>query len=110
VESKQMTGMEIYDPRKAARRDGPLVSKEAAVAAAAFADTHSGLIVKTLKEHGPCGAEQIGDIVGMDAYRLRRRLPELSRNGFVQLVTTTDGVPITRKTATGRSERVWQAS
>lgn len=86
-----------------ARRIDPWTSRAAARAAAAFAGTHRAAILAALREHGPLSAEGIADITGIEAYAVRKRLPELQR---AFLAVPTDRVEPTRS---GRMQRVWVA-
>lgn len=66
------------------------------------AERHYGVIEGVLaRAEGPMGAEQIADVCGIDAYRVRKRLPEM-----------TDTVELapgqTRRTRSGRLERLWR--
>lgn len=90
----------MYHPR--ARNDDPLTSHESAYLADAFAATQHDLILDALKMCGPRGAEQIAEYTLMDAYAVRKRLPELQRLG---LAAPTGGQ---RQTKSGRSERIWR--
>ena len=58
-------------------------------------------VLLDLQTHGYSGAEEIGDRIGLDAYAVRKRLPELQDAGLVA------PMPLKRKTRTGRWERVW---
>lgn len=88
------------------RRTDPGTSHEAAVRAGEFAETHQDQIyqclVVTYEQHRVAlGAEQIGDMLSMPAYAVRKRLPELMRDGYAKPVGE-------RKTKTGRTERTWE--
>lgn len=83
-----------------ARDSDPLTSHEAADMVANLAATHHRILLDALGR-GAASAEQIGDITGIPAYAVRKRLPELQRVGFI---APTGGM---RKTRSGRSERVW---
>lgn len=48
------------------------------------------------------GAEQIGDVTGLQAYQIRKRLPELAEQ---RLVVPTNQ---TRLTSCRRNERLWR--
>ena len=95
-----MTEVSVH-PR--ARNCDPSTSHEAADAVQRLARSQIIKIHAALGI-GPQGAEQIGDRVGLQAYEVRKRLPELERQCLA--VATS----VTRKTRTGRSERVWMAS
>ena len=56
-----------------------------------------------LRANGELGAEQIATLAQMDKWAVCRRLPELQ---VARLVAPTGK---TRKTVSGRSERIWEA-
>lgn len=91
-----------------ARTIDPTTSHAAAGIVDQFADDHYGRILKALSivrafyGHGKAGAEQIAQAAGLQPYQVRKRLPELQRNGDVRPTGET------RKTESGRSERVWE--
>ena len=88
------------------RRTDPGTSHEAAVMAGGLAKPHQQRIRRLLVENHearlpPLGAEQIGYILQIEPYAVRKRLAELSRDGWV--------IPAgKRKTKTGRTERTWE--
>jgi hypothetical protein len=84
-----------------ARRTDPETSHEAAAMAISFISRHQSLVLQALAEMGQAGAEQIGEQIGMPAYAVRKRTSELERLGLIA------DTGITRKTSSGRSERVW---
>lgn len=84
-----------------ARRFDPSTSHEAASRVSEFSQDHQSRIMAALA-HGELGAEQIGAAVGLDAYSVRKRLSELEKMLMVE--TTGDS----RRTSTGRNERVWR--
>ena len=88
-----------------ARRTDPATSHEAAAMAVQFAPGHQELVLRALREHGQLGAEQIANIIGMQAYAVRKRLPELQDLHLVE-----PAGDLTRRTATGRRERVWRVA
>lgn len=88
------------------RRTDPGTSYEAAVMAGDLARCHQerirALLVFNKQQGGePLGAEQIGYALSIEPYAVRKRLPELMRDGFVTPVGE-------RKTKTGRTERTWE--
>jgi len=87
-----------------ARATDPLTSHEAADRVDEFAGAHQERVLQALRLLGFAGAEQIGELVGMPAYAVRKRLSELQRDGLADVTGET------RKTASGRSERVWRAA
>lgn len=86
-----------------ARSSDPITSFMAAYRVPEFKTAQHTKIMLALLTLGKAGAEQIADLCGMDAYQTRKRLPELQRAGMVQAYEET------RKTATGRLERLWGA-
>lgn len=84
-----------------ARNTDPSTSHEAADRVGEFRADHQSRILAALVR-GELGAEQIGSEVGLDAYAVRKRLAELK--SLLMVETTGD----TRRTSTGRSERVWR--
>jgi len=90
-----------------ARNTDPITSHGAASMVTQFADDHYSRILKALSivrafyGTGKAGAEQIADQAGLQAYQVRKRLPELAKQGEVRATNET------RKTACGRSERLW---
>jgi predicted ArsR family transcriptional regulator len=94
--------IEPKPPRTLARRRDPATSQEAAARVAEFAGTHHAKILEALIKIGsPAGAEQIAAYSKIDAYQVRKRLPELDRAGLVRSFEQT------RVTASGRHERLW---
>lgn len=91
-----------------ARNTDPTTSHGAACMVTQFADDHYSRILKALGivrafyGHGKAGAEQIAQDAGLEPYQVRKRLPELARNGDVRPTNET------RNTESGRSERVWE--
>lgn len=91
-----------------ARNTDPITSQAAAGMVTQFADDHYSRILKALRVvraffgTGKAGAEQIADHAGLQAYQVRKRLPELAKMGEVRATNET------RKTASWRSERLWE--
>lgn len=85
-----------------ARRRDPITSHEAAASMRDAAAQQTARVLQALRDLGEAGAEQIAARCGLDAYAVRKRLPEAQRAG---LAVPTGGV---RTTSTGRSERVWR--
>lgn len=88
------------------RRNDPSTSFEAAAKAGGLAKTQWGLIRNLLAAHRdaggePLGAEQIGEKLGIPAYAIRKRLPEMESDGELRIVGE-------RRTSTGRTERTWE--
>lgn len=92
------------DPSALARNTDPITSLIAADRAVEFAKGHRAAILAALEQHGPMDSESIGRLLGMDAYQVRKRLPELQRAGLA--APTEQTVP----TASGRLQRVWRAA
>ena len=87
-----------------ARNTDPMTSHLAAAAAMPMAVDHQRRVLRVLKDAGTAlGAEQIADAIGLDAYQVRKRLPELHSAGLVRLAAGQ------RMTRTGRAERLWVA-
>jgi hypothetical protein len=97
--SRQHGLMGLSDKR--ARSTDPATSHEAAAMAISFISRHQSLVLQALADMGQAGAEQIGEQIGMPAYAVRKRTSELERLGLIA------DTGITRKTSSGRSERVW---
>lgn len=92
-----------FSARTHARAFDPETSHEAAESVREFAAGHCALILQSLIDHGPMTPEQIGVRISMDAYAVRKRLPELERAGLA--APTGETAP----TVSGRSQRVWKA-
>lgn len=101
-----MNGVQLgidFEARTHARTFDPETSHEAAARVREFAAGHCALILQALLDHGPMTPEQIGTRVGMDAYAVRKRLPELERAGLAK--PTGETAP----TTSGRSQRIWRS-
>ena len=87
-----------------ARRTDPLTSHAAATASEDFSAAHADRIVACLDVHGPLGKDGIARLTGLDGVAIARRLPELERQGLVELTG--------RKVCsmTGRLEREWASA
>ena len=85
------------------RASDPITSFEAADRVKEFRASHHKQIVVALLMLEEAGAEQIADLTGLEAYQIRKRLAELEKMGVAQPCQQT------RKTATGRRERLWIA-
>lgn len=90
-------------PTKLCRTTDPDTSFDAACNAGRFAERHHDLILVSLREVGPGGAEQIADRIGLDPYQVRKRTAELERKKKIRVVQGEQ-----RRTRSGRSERVWE--
>lgn len=88
---------------KLARNTDPVTSHLAAARVHEFRESQQQTILDCLKESGPLGAEGISRHTDIEAYGIRKRLPELERDGMVR---TTGNL---LKTISGRYEREWEA-
>lgn len=86
-----------------ARNTDQITSHMAAARVGEFRESHQQRILACLKDSGPSGAEGISYLTDIEAYSIRKRLPELEREGFVR----TTGKLL--KTISGRHEREWEA-
>lgn len=84
-----------------ARRTDPATSHEAAARVREFSDSQQYTIFAALSLYGPMGAEEIGDEISINPYAVRKRLAELHQLNRIK--PTGD----TRRTRSGRSERIW---
>jgi hypothetical protein len=84
-----------------ARNTDPITSWQAADEAKDLAKAHAALILKTLQEQGPLGKDGIAYFAILDATQVARRLPEMEKEGFVELT----GKFV--KSHAGRAEREW---
>jgi predicted ArsR family transcriptional regulator len=104
-----MDQLALHLPPPAARRRDPETSKAAARSMRQAATEQAAKVLNALRDLGEAGAEQIGDRCGLNAYAVRKRLPELEAAGHVEVVMDGDK-PKTRTTGSGRSERVWRVA
>jgi predicted ArsR family transcriptional regulator len=88
--------------KPAARKLDPQTSHDAAKSMEKAATLHRAQVLNCLRAIRRAGAEEIGDLIGMDAYAVRKRLPELED---ARLAKPTDE---SRTTRSGRSERIWR--
>jgi len=88
--------------KPAARKLDPQTSHDAARSMEKAATLHCAQVLNCLRAIRRAGAEEIGDLIGMDAYAVRKRLPELED---ARLAEPTDE---SRTTRSGRSERIWR--
>lgn len=86
-----------------ARRTDPETSKQAAARVREFASGQCAEILVLLRRYGAMTPEMIAAKMGIDAYAVRKRLPELERSGMAR----PNGM--TAPTISGRSQRVWEA-
>jgi len=95
----------IFDiePHTLSRRSDPITSKNAAKRVGEFASTHHDKILEAMANLAtPAGAEQIAAYSRIDAYQVRKRMPELARAGVVE------ALELMRPTTSGRFERLWR--
>jgi predicted ArsR family transcriptional regulator len=92
-----------FQPSHLARKTDPSTSHEAAARVKEFGKSQQQLILSALRRFTKAGAEQIAAATKLDAYQVRKRTSELSRDGLIRVTGDT------RKTASGRPERVWEA-
>jgi DNA-binding IclR family transcriptional regulator len=85
-----------------ARRTDPQTSHEAAASMRRAATAQAATVLGALKRLRKAGAEQISELCNLPAYTVRKRLPELFEAGLAEPTGNT------RKTLSGRSERVWR--
>lgn len=95
--------MTTYSSFHASRATDPATSHQAAQAATGFAGSHCERIRLALELCGPMDPEQIGDMLDIEPYAIRKRLADLKR--VEQAEPTGQIVP----TTSGRSQRVWRA-
>jgi predicted ArsR family transcriptional regulator len=88
--------------KPAARKLDPQTSHDAAKSMETAATLHCAQVLNCLRAIRSAGAEEIGELIGMDAYAVRKRLPELQDAGLAE---PTDE---RRTTRSGRSERIWR--
>jgi predicted ArsR family transcriptional regulator len=93
------------------RRKDPETSKQAAERVPEFSTDHCTAILEALKQ-GDMTAYEIEAATGIMAHAIGKRLPELEKMRKIRVVVVSghDSVmvsPLTRKTPSGRSARVW---
>lgn len=104
----------IIEDKTRARRNDPETSKDAAASVKALGNKHHAWILQSLGQAmvsgtGGLGAEQIAAGINVTPYAARKRLSELEDFGHIRIVIdAATGKPVTRKTTTGRSERLWE--
>jgi predicted ArsR family transcriptional regulator len=91
------------EPHQLARKFDPSTSHDAAGRVRKFAKGQYAAILAALRNGGDMTPEKIGVAIHLDAYQVRKRLPELERAGLAQ--PTGETAP----TRSGRSQRVWRA-
>lgn len=95
---------DLFDPRNLARTSDPVTSHQAAARVAEFAGAQRARVLEALPAGLELGAEEIADRTSMDAYQVRKRLPELQARGLARPTERT------RTTRSGRGERIWVRS
>lgn len=94
-----------------ARSSDPITSFMAADRVHEFKAAQHQQIMLALLTLGKAGAEQIGDLIELDGYQVRKRLSELKAAFMAHpLMVEGTNVPQTRLTASGRHERIWVAA
>lgn len=97
------------EPRTLARRHDPAVSHQAADRVKEFAADQHSIILKVLREHGPCTAHEIATYCRLEAHAVGKRLNELEKAGRIRVVLDGAGKVMTRATPSLRQARVWFA-
>jgi len=92
-----------FEPRRLARHFDPSTSHAAAERVREFSGGQCVAILQVLRQRGSLSPEQIAAHLKLDAYQIRKRLPELQRAGMAE--PTGQAVP----TVSGRSQRLWRA-
>ena len=93
-----------------ARSSDPITSFLAADRVKEFRTAQHQQIMLALLTLGKGGAEQIGDLIDLDGYQVRKRLSELEDSFMAHpLMVEGTNVPQTRLTVYGRHERIWVA-
>lgn len=97
-----MTHTAHHEPRKLARLFDPGTSHASALMAGQLVRDHQAVILAALQQASDAlGAEQVASWCGLNAYQVRKRLPELQTAGLAEPVGT-------RRASTGRLERTWR--
>lgn len=84
-----------------ARSSDPLTSFEAADRVREFKASQELIILSVLRKYGPTGASGVAANCELLAHQILKRLPELERNGEIELTGRTV------KSESGRNEREW---
>ena len=85
------------------RAADPDTSYNAAVSMRSAASVHCSLILNALRTMGPASASQLAARTGLTQVQICRRTPVLEAAGLAMPTEQT------RKTASGRTERVWMS-
>lgn len=91
-----------FSARTHARAADPETSKESAARVREFAAGQCAALLAELRK-ADASAEQLGDALGLDAYSVRKRLADLEH------AQQAEPTGETRKTRSGRAERIWRA-
>ena len=97
-----------FEPRMLARTHDPDTSFAAASRVAEFAGNHHEIILRVLRDFGPCTAHEIAAHCDIDSHRILKRLAELETAGLIAVVKAY-GKDMTRPSPSGRPARVWFA-
>jgi predicted ArsR family transcriptional regulator len=84
------------------RRLDPQTSHDAGASMKKAATRQGAAVLNCLAAIREAGAEEIGDLIGMDSYAVRKRLPELQDAGLAEPTEER------RTTRSGCSERIWR--
>lgn len=98
-----------FEPRRLARRADPATSHDAAARVNEFGGHQHELILSVLRANGPCTTFEVANHCYLDAHKVGKRMNELFEGGRIRVVLDGVGKPMTRKTPSGRSARVWFA-
>ena len=99
---QQLTLDEAFAATRTRRRD-PDTSFDAAKSMREASSVHCALILNALRTMGPASASQLAARTGLTQVQICRRLPDLEAEGKAKATEQT------RKTASGRTERVWMS-
>lgn len=103
----QQTELDLQPPR--ARRSDPKSSHLALVRASKFQASHANMILGGLRRHGPATAHELEPLIGLTVVQIDRRIAELRRAGLVRHYAS-QGMPVTRTSASGATGSVWEAT
>ena len=85
-----------------AKANNPITSFKAAEQANELAKLHYIKILTVMKEFGPMGKDGIAYMANMESNQVSRRLPEMAKEGWIELTGRVV------KSNSGRSEREWR--
>ena len=92
-----------FSARTHCRAMDPITSRDAAARVREFASGQCAEILNLLITYGPMTPEQIADRLGITQVQACRRLPDLQKAG--KAAPNGETAP----TASGRSQRIWEA-